>query len=147
MTLLNRCYSIAEKYHKGQFDKGGHAYIEHPVFVADKMNTETEKCVALLHDILEDTKLSAADLLAMEIPQEVVDAVVILTHQPNEKYVDYILRIVASKNPIAIKVKLADLEHNMDLSRIPHPTEKDLDRVRNKYKKSYDFLKIFSKNT
>lgn len=142
--LIDRCYEIAKKYHAGQVDKGGQDYINHPVAVASRVDTELEKCVALLHDVIEDTELTANDLLKLGVPKEVVDVVEVLTHKKDEPYSDYILRV--SKNPIARRVKIADLEHNMDLSRIPNPTEKDFKRIETKYKNNYKFLKSFEKS-
>ena len=133
------CYNIAKEYHAEQLDKGGNPYIEHPVAVAEKLDTELEKCVALLHDVIEDTDLTSEDLLRMGVPSIVVEKVLIVTHNPNEPYNDYIKRV--AKDPVAINVKLADIEHNMDLSRIPNVSQRDLDRVENKYRKNYEYLK------
>lgn len=136
---IELCYNIAKEYHAEQLDKGGNPYIEHPVAVAEKVDTELEKCVALLHDIIEDTDLTSEDLLKMGVPSVVVEKVLIVTHNPNENYSDYIKRV--AKDPVAINVKLADIEHNMDLSRIPNVSQRDLDRVENKYRKNYKYLK------
>jgi (p)ppGpp synthase/HD superfamily hydrolase len=142
--LTDICYAIAKKYHAGQFDKGGNLYINHPVAVAKKLTTEKEQCIALLHDIIEDTELTASDLLNLGVPKDIVDVVVILTHKKDEPYSKYITRI--SENELARKVKLADLEHNMDISRIKNPTQKDLDRIEHKYIPCYNYLKSFEKS-
>lgn len=136
---IELCYNIAKEYHAEQLDKGGNPYIEHPVAVAEKVDTELEKCVALLHDVIEDTDLTSEDLLKMGVPSVVVEKVLIVTHNPNEPYNDYIKRV--AKDLVAINVKLADIEHNMDLSRIPNVSQRDLDRVENKYRKNYEYLK------
>ena len=136
--LEEKCFKIAEKYHAGQVDKGGHPYIEHPVAVAAKLDTEIEKCVGLLHDIIEDTEVTYEMLLEMGVPKEVADKVLIMTHKPEDSYEDYIKRI--AQDEVTRKVKMADMEHNMDLSRIPDPTQKDLDRIENKYRKWYGVL-------
>jgi len=122
---------------KDQRDKFGIPYIFHPYHVAEQMDDEISTTVALLHDIVEDTDTTFTDLEQMGFPQEVVDTLHLLTHKEGVDYFDYIKNIAT--NPIAVKVKLADLEHNMDPSRIEEPTEIDLER-REKYKKAYCYL-------
>ncbi|HAO62150.1 MAG TPA: hypothetical protein DCQ90_09710 [Erysipelotrichaceae bacterium] len=89
---------------------------------------------ALLHDIMEDCNVKPEELLAMNFPKDVVDALILLTHQENEPYEEYISRIL--KNELACKVKLADLEDNMNLERLPVVEEKDLKRLR-RYQKAH----------
>ncbi|MDR0922038.1 MAG: HD domain-containing protein [Lactobacillales bacterium] len=128
---------IATRSHEGQRDKAGVDYIEHPKTVAGFVSLETEKAAAYLHDVLEDTDITADDLINQGIPVEVVQAVQILTKQKNQNYEEY-LKLV-KKNPIARIVKMADLRHNSDLSRIKQPQEVDFERCE-KYRKAIKYL-------
>lgn len=100
------------------------------------METEAETCVALLHDVVEDTD-TTLDELAEIFPQKVIDALRLMTHDPEVPYLDYVKKI--KDNPLARKVKLADLRHNSDLSRLNNATKKDLKRV-DKYKEAIQIL-------
>lgn len=131
-----KAIDFAKMAHKGQVDKAGKDYILHPMFIADQMDTEIEKTVAYLHDVVEDTKYTLDDL--RDFGSEVVDAVDHLTRRKNEDYFDYIDRV--KENELARKVKLADLKHNADLTRIQNPTQKDKDRQR-KYDRAIEILK------
>lgn len=137
MNLLQVALRIAARAHAGQMDKAGVPYIEHPKFVSSLLSGEKEKAVALLHDVLEDTNVTYQDLLAAGIPQEVVEAVEVLTRTQDMKYEDYLLKV--KQQPLACTVKKADLLHNMDISRIPYPTRQDWERLE-KYRKAYRFL-------
>ena len=130
-------YAIALVAHKGQVDKAGMDYILHPLTVSNNCSSEEEKIVALLHDVLEDTSVTREDLLKF-FSSEIVEAVSLLTHKEEDSYMDYLAKIKA--NPLAKAVKLQDLKHNMDLSRLPNPSEKDLSRLENKYKPALEFL-------
>ena len=130
-------YAIALVAHKGQVDKAGMDYILHPLTVSNNCSSEEEKIVALLHDVLEDTSVTKEDLLKF-FSNEIVEAVSLLTHKEEDSYMDYLAKIKA--NPLAKAVKLQDLKHNMDLSRLPNPSEKDLSRLENKYKPALEFL-------
>lgn len=127
---------VASMAHRGQVDKMGTAYIEHPRAVASFLETETEKTVALLHDVLEDTYLTEDDLRPV-FGDEITDAVVALTRNDGEEYFAYIQRV--KQNPLAVRVKLADLKHNTDRSRIDEPKENDFRRW-DKYKKAIEIL-------
>ena len=129
--MLKKAISLAEKAHQGQVDKGGHPYILHPKRVMEKCETTEEKIVAMLHDVMEDTDYTADDLRKEGFSEEIITALFCLTHQEGEGYMEYIERIC--ENSLAVRVKYADLQDNMDLSRIPDPTEKDLARLE-KYK-------------
>ncbi len=131
--MLEKAIRLAEKVHQGQLDKGGHPYILHPRRVAEKCETETEKITALLHDVLEDSSYTQEDLRAEGFAEEILSALIYLTHREGEGYMEYIERIC--QNSLAVRVKYADLQDNMDISRIPHPTEKDFVRVE-KYQKA-----------
>lgn len=131
---------IAYKFHLGQKDKAGKSYMEHLSFVAHEMETEDEKIVAYLHDILEDTDCTEDDLLhKYEISEELVEAVVAITKLPNEPYDTYLKRV--SENGMARRVKLKDILHNSDETRLPDPS-KYPERLRKKYQKAYRFLSI-----
>ena len=113
--LTMKAMNLAYNAHHGQFDKGGVPYIFHPIHLAESMDDEISTCVALLHDTVEDTDVTL-EQLAAEFPKEVVDAVALLTHGEDVAYFDYVRAI--KQNPIAVKVKLADLAHNSDPNRI-----------------------------
>ena len=140
--LINRAIDIAYSAHEHQRDKAGRPYFMHPVIVASQMNSEYEICAALLHDVVEDARDPEKRLeeIEREFPKEITDAVKILTHDKHTDYMDYIREI--KKNPIARKVKLADLNHNLDITRIqdnPKLLEGFL-RRREKYEKAREIL-------
>lgn len=137
--LERKCYLIAEQFHKGQVDRGGNPYIDHPIAIAKKMTSIEGKCVALLHDILEDTSCSVKMLLDFGIPSYIVTSVEQLTRKSEETYKEYIQRV--AKDKIAREIKIADLEHNMDLTRLHSVTAADIKRVEKRYKPAYDYLK------
>lgn len=126
--LTDLALSIATDAHSGQTDKAGRPYIEHPLHVAESMETEAETCAALLHDVVEDTDWTFDDLASAGIPSDVIEALKLLTHDPSIPYLDYVRQV--KSNPIAVKVKLADLRHNSNSSRLPHVTERDEERLR-----------------
>ena len=138
-SLYKKAVWIAQEAHKGQTDKGGNPYIEHPLHVASQVETMELKIIAVLHDTLEDSEMTAEDLLEEGFPEHIVEAVNVLTHADGneEAYLEYIRRV--SCNPMAAAVKRADLLHNMDMSRIQNPTEKDRKR-RMKYEKALNLL-------
>ena len=121
---------VSVSSHEGQVDKAGVEYIKHPDFVAEHVETDAEKIVAYLHDILEDTDCPSETIRKM-FGDEILEAVVAMTHINGEDYFDYVRR--AAQNPISRNVKKADLTHNMMIERIPHPTQKDYERLE-KYK-------------
>lgn len=136
--MLNylRALFIMLRAHKGQKDKGGHAYFLHPLRVSNKINDRRYKIVALLHDVLEDSdKYTINDFNFLDSEQK--DALIKLTHPENVAYMDYVKNI--KSNSIARKVKLMDLEDNMNLNRLKCLTEKDFKRVE-KYKKARGYL-------
>ena len=113
--LTIKAMNLAYNAHHGQFDKGGVPYSFHPIHLAEQMDDESSTCVALLHDTVEDTDVTL-ERLAREFPKEVVDAVALLTHADAVEYFDYVRAI--RQNPVAVRVKLADLDHNGDPKRI-----------------------------
>lgn len=135
--LLERALEIATKAHKGQVDKSGAVYIFHPIRVAELCTTEEEKIVALLHDTIEDTSVTAEYLLEQGFPRTIVDAVLGVTRRDDETYEEFVRR--AGLNPISKQVKIHDLEDNMDIRRLSEVTEKDLARL-NKYLRAYKYL-------
>lgn len=139
MSYLEKAIELAVDKHKGQLDKAGMPYILHPLFVMTKMDSEIEKIVAVLHDVVEDTDVTFEDLKAMGFSAEILAALDCVTKRDEEDYVQFIKR--AKSNPIAAKVKLADLEHNMDLKRIKDVTDKDIERIVKRYKPAWDELK------
>ena len=113
--LTRKAMAIAFNAHKEQVDKAGSPYIFHPFHLAEQMATEDEVCVALLHDVAEDTDITLEDLRAQGFHKRIMDALVLLTHDDGVDYMDYIKEI--KSNPLAKKVKLADLRHNRNTSR------------------------------
>lgn len=136
-SLYSNALAIAMDAHKGQVDRAGAPYILHPLTVASHMGTDAGCITALLHDVMEDSDYTEDDLRNAGIPEFILDALRLLTHDKSEPYFDYIQRIRG--NELASAVKLADLRHNMDLSRLPKVTEQDLERVE-KYRKAMDML-------
>jgi (p)ppGpp synthase/HD superfamily hydrolase len=136
LTNIEFAREFAKRAHKGQTDKAGIDYIQHPIAVAEKVDGEDAKVVALLHDVLEDTEISEPTIRRL-FGDTIADAVVALTKRSGESYMEFVVR--AKLNPIARKVKIADIEHNSDLSRLKTVTQKDLDRTE-KYKKALSLL-------
>ena len=136
--FLERAKDIAQIAHQGQLDKAGKPYLSHPQAVASMVDTDEEKAVAWLHDTIEDSDFTDQDLIERGIPEQVVEGVIAMTKVEGEEYSNYLLRL--KNNPLARKVKMADLIHNSDLSRIANPTEKDRARIE-KYKKAMEFLR------
>ena len=132
-----KAYEIAKKAHLGQVDKAGEDYIKHPEKVASFVKTDEEKAVAYLHDVIEDTELTLEDLNKYDFSKEVLEAVDIITKKRGEDYQSYLNSV--KKNKLARAVKLADLRHNSDLTRLAKVTEKDIKR-KEKYQKAIDFL-------
>ena len=135
--LTCEAMKIAYAAHHGQVDNGGIPYIFHPYHLAEQMQDEYTTCVALLHDVVEDTDVTLEEL-AKIFPAEVVEAVGMMTHGKDEPYLDYVRRV--KRNPIAKAVKLADLRHNSDESRMPGADEARLAYFREKYRKAFEIL-------
>ncbi len=134
---IRSAFQLAQRAHKGQQDKAGEENIHHPMFVASSVYPdESAMMVALLHDTVEDTEVTFDQLEDLLTDSEMA-ALKLLTHDKTVTYMDYVRQI--SKNPLAAKVKMADLKHNMDLSRLPDPEEKDKKRAE-KYKEAYRVL-------
>ncbi|MDR1183386.1 MAG: HD domain-containing protein [Coriobacteriales bacterium] len=117
---------IATEAHAGQTDRGGRPYIEHPLAVAAMVEGDAAT-VALLHDVVEDTTVTLADLRLAGFSDAVTSAVDAITRRKGEQDVAYLARV--RRNPLALAVKLADLTHNSDITRIPDPTNRDRKRA------------------
>ena len=141
MSTLGTAIAIAAKAHEGQVDQGGAPYILHPLRVMLRVDTNEERIVAVLHDVVEDCEgWSFEQLKAEEFSAKVIEALKALTKREEGEpdYEAYVQR--AAANPIAIRVKLADLEDNCNLSRIAFPTEGDIQRIA-KYRRAIEILK------
>ncbi|MDR0302833.1 MAG: hypothetical protein LBI04_11060 [Treponema sp.] len=137
--LTKKALQIAYDAHNGQIDKAGLPYIFHPFHLAEQMNDEISVCVALLHDIVEDTTISFDDLAEQGISDKVIDTLRLLTHDDALPYMDYIKKIKESENTAAIAVKLADLKHNSDTSRL-EKIDKNVSVRLEKYRKAIEVL-------
>ncbi len=136
---LERAIEIAQEAHKGVKDKGGHDYINHPIRVMHAMSNDQEKIVAILHDVVEDSDWTFERLKEEGFEDSVIESLRCVTkYSEEEDYQEFIKR--AATNKIATKVKMADIEDNLDLSRLGTLTEKDLTRIE-KYKKALKYLK------
>lgn len=139
-VLTNKALRIAYEAHHGQVDKAGLPYIFHPFHLAEQMTDEISTCVALLHDVAEDTDVSLDDL-AREFPPEVMKPLRKLPHQPGVPYADYIVGL--RDDPVAKKVKMADIRHNSDMSRFAGGkpiSPRDAVRLDEKYKMALALL-------
>ena len=134
--LLGKVLVLATNAHAGQFDRGGKPYILHPLKVMHYLKTDDEElqCIALLHDVIEDTNTSWKDLEAIGCTERVLAAVKALTKMPGQTYDEY--KEIVFANEDAMRVKLCDLRHNTDIRRLKGVTQKDIDRVA-KYNRFY----------
>ena len=137
--LTKKALQTAFDAHKDQVDKTGLPYVFHPFHLAEQMETEDEVCVALLHDVVEDSDMTMDDLRALGFPNHVIDALDLLTHDDSIEYMDYIESI--KSNPLSTKVKLADLRHNSD------PTRVDVvdDRMAERWEKYREAINVLEK--
>lgn len=136
MTRLEQAIELATRLHLGQVDKAGKPYIGHPLRVMNAVEGETAKIVAVLHDTVEDTPLTVEEVETL-FGTEVAVAVQALSKAEDEDYFDFIDRVL--QNPISIQVKIADIQDNMDLSRLATVTDRDLKRLE-RYRKALDIL-------
>ena len=135
--LTKQALKLCYEAHRDQTDKSGAPYVFHPFHLAEQMTTEETVLAALLHDVVEDAPYTVADLKEMGYPKSVTDALALLTHDERVPYLEYIAAI--KENPIARAVKLADLRHNSDLTRLDVIDEKALAR-REKYRQAIALL-------
>ena len=137
-TLTRKVLSICFDAHKDQRDKSGAPYVFHPFHLAEQMTDEYTVCTALLHDVVEDTDTTLEDLRSEGFPEEVLEALALLTHDADTPYMDYVKRL--KHNPIARAVKLADLAHNSDPTRLEVMDEWALARA----EKYHEAIKLLS---
>lgn len=128
----------ARQAHEGQIDKAGAPYISHPLRVMNALQGEDARIAGVLHDVIEDSKIDEKELARLSYSPRIIEAVLAVTKKSGEDYDEFIAR--AALNPIARQVKIADLEDNMDLTRIANPTSKDEERLE-KYRRALEFLK------
>ena len=133
MATLEHAIALAVEAHKGQKDKNGQPYILHPLRVMLRLEREVDRIVGILHDVIEDTSVTPNDLRKAGYSEEILAALDGVTKREGEPYEDFVRR--AESNPIAKRVKLADLEDNMDLKRLTKVLPKDIDRL-NRYLKA-----------
>jgi len=136
-NMFEKALQIAKEAHKGQKDRAGNDYISHPIRVSQRCKSLKAKIAALLHDTIEDTPLTTDYLRGQGFDEETIEAVISVTRMANETYSEFIVR--AAQNPIGKEVKIADLEDNMDISRLDHLSEHDIKRC-NKYLHSWRYL-------
>ena len=127
MATLENALVLAATHHAGQVDKAGQPYILHPIRMMLAVKTDEERIAAILHDTVEDTSLTFDDLEEAGFSSSVIEAVKALTKTDGESRIEAAKR--AAANPVARQVKLADVADNMDLGRLPNPTESDLKRL------------------
>ena len=137
MSTLERAIVIAAEAHANVLDKAGQPYILHPLRVMLRLESEEERIAAVLHDVVEDTAWTLERLREEDFAPAIVAAVNALTRRTGESYEDFVRR--AARDPLARRVKLADLADNMDLSRIPRPTARDRER-QEKYRRAKGIL-------
>lgn len=135
--MTKKAMLICFEAHKEQLDKAGMPYVFHPFHLAEQMEDELCVTCALLHDVVEDSPMTVEELEKMGFPQPVTDALRLLTHTDETEYMDYINKIAA--NPLAKAVKIADLRHNSDLTRLDTVDEKAV-RRKEKYEKALSLL-------
>ena len=143
ISFINKADVIARKAHAGQVDKAGADYFRHPERVAANFYGEDEIIVSLLHDVIEDTCVTLEHLKQEGFSDYVLNALDAITKREDESYDQFIQRV--KDNPIAIKVKMADLRDNMNVLRLPVLTDKDLQRIA-KYHKAYKYLEQFEED-
>ncbi len=126
--FLEKAIEIATIAHQKQVDKAGKPYIEHPLRVMNNLKTTEEKIVGVLHDVVEDSDFTLLQLKELGFPEEIINAIDAITKRPKEDYQVYLQRVIS--NPLAVKVKIADMKDNMNINRISNPTEKDYQRLK-----------------
>ena len=138
-SMTKKALKLCFETHKDQVDKSGMPYVFHPFHLAEQMPDEETTAVALLHDVIEDSERTLDELRKMGFSEAVVEAVALMTHADGVPYMEYVAQI--KSNPIARTVKLADLRHNSDTSRLDVVTDRDLEREE-KYKKAIALLEL-----
>ena len=136
-NLTKKALKLCFEAHRDQVDKTGMPYVYHPFYIAEQMTDELSTVCALLHDVIEDTEYTFDDLSKMGFPKEVIEVLTLLTHDESVPYMDYIKNL--SVNQTARQVKLADLRHNSDLTRLDEIDSYSLKR-NEKYLLAIEFL-------
>jgi (p)ppGpp synthase/HD superfamily hydrolase len=139
ISLLEKAIAIAAQAHRGQKRKDGSPYILHPLRMMLRLETEPERTVAVLHDVVEDTPWTIDDLRREGFPEDILQALDCVTRRNGESYEAFVDR--AALNPVARRVKLADLEDNMNVRELPEVTPKDTERLA-KYLKAWQRLRM-----
>ena len=136
-SATKKAMKLCFQAHKDQVDKSGIPYVFHPIHLAEQMEDEVTTIVALLHDVVEDSAYTLEDLAAMGFSESVIAAIGLMTHGENEPYLDYEAKL--RENPIARAVKLADLKHNSDITRLDTVDDRAIERIE-KYRKAIRIL-------
>lgn len=136
--LTKKAMKIAYDAHQGQLDKGGIPYVFHPWHLAEQMDDEISTIAALLHDVVEDTDWTLEQLAAEGFPEEAMEVLALLTHPEGQPYMEYVAGL--QHNPIAVKIKLADLRHNSDFTRLSAVTADQRERLERKYAPAFALL-------
>ena len=136
--LIYKSLELSTILFKGSVDKGGYPYVLHLLYVYSNVDTKEEKVIALLHDVMEDKKVTKEELLDIGFPLKIVNDLAVLTRVKPMEYTDYIDNIIKNGSKEALNVKLADLENNIDLTRIKNPSVKDYERVERRYIPSHE---------
>ena len=139
--LTKKAMKLCFEAHKDQKDRTGLPYVFHPFHLAEQMKDEYSTAAALLHDVVEDTDTTFEDLQKEGIPEKVIEALRLLTHSPEVPYMEYVAK--TASDPIAAALKLADLNHNSDMSRLDNITDKDIQR----HKKYLDAVSLLNELT
>lgn len=139
-NLIYKALEIVTTLFENDTDKGGHPYMLHIMYVYKHVSSFDEKVIALLHDVIEDKDVSKEDLLEVGFPSYIVDDVVILTRVKPTEYKDYIDNIIENGSVRALHVKLADVENNLDISRIKNPSMSDYERLEKRYMPTHEKL-------
>ncbi len=137
MPTIEDAIALAAQAHRGQLDKAGRPYILHPLRMMLQFDDEEGMVAAVLHDVIEDTNVEPSDLRQQGYRNEVLEALEALTRRQGESYADFIDR--AAENPLARRVKLADLADNMDIGRLPSIKQSDCERLA-RYKSAWGRL-------
>ena len=136
-NLYGKAYLICERVFEGKKRKSGVPYLDYLIAVSNKFSDDKTKVIALLHDIMKETEITAYDLSEIGFPSDIVKTVVLMTREKDESYDDFINRIIGSKNDRALQIKKVDIEQSMDLHDI-EVTDDYLNRIEVKYKPQYE---------
>jgi len=135
--MINKALRLCFDAHINQVDKSGVPYVFHPIHLAEQMDDEISIICALLHDVVEDTKYTFEDIKTLGFSEDVIDILKLLTHDKDTPYLEYVKQITTNK--IASKIKLADIKHNSDLTRLEEVNDQILDKIK-VYKQALDIL-------